>query len=305
MGFLRQNNEIENEISFNYSILTPTRFFLNQSYSINFRYQELYKPKKFSNFRIDQSFNATFKNNNEYRYHMAFQPQNEHDYYESREENRVFITPALFHFCNSFSTSQNNRFQYSIFWAYNLFYSDFHNSQSYGLNFNPRFRINNKASIDYEFFYWKNTKDRGYVDKIDITDEIIFGERITAEMTNTIGAKFSINNKSNIDFRLRHYFSNAEYDKFFRLKENGYLEKNVSYNEDQNINYNAFNIDLVYSWNFAPGSFLNIVWKNSIYQNKENVFYHWQDNFKDTISAPQINSFSLKLLYYFDYAKFI
>jgi len=302
MGYLHNNNEIEQYIQFERVINEPTKLFLQHNYSIMFRYSEIYNPKKFVNFRMDQSFYATFKNHSEYRYHWAIQPQSQHDYFEARTEGRVFKKPTLYHFCNRFNTSSNNRFYYSAFFGINYWKSDFHTYPSFGFNFEPRYRINNKASIAYEFYWWLDDGEQGYVNNDD--DDIIFGQRVQKEMTHTIAAKYTINNKTNIDFRLRHYFSNADYDKYFRLKNSGYLEEIDTYTENANINYNAFNIDLVYSWNFAPGSFLNLVWKNSIYEDGERIYERWYDNFDRTISAPQTNSFSLKLLYYFDYGEF-
>ncbi len=303
MGFMRQNNEIENQLSLEYNIHKPTQFFIEQHYSVDFRYTELYKPKKFRNFRIDQSFNGVFKNLNHWRYHAAWQPQHEHDYYEAREKNRLFVKPALLHFCSSFSTAQKRKFHYTIFGGYNHYYSDFLTYDSFHFMINPKFRINNKAAVEYEWYFSKAINDRGYADTIDDSNEIIFGRRTTIENTNTISAKYTINNKSNIDFRLRHYFSNADFHQFYTLHENGYLSPNNSYDKNCDINYNAFNIDFIYSWNFAPGSFLNIVWKNSIYEDGETIYRRWSDNFSNTLTAPQTNSFSLKVLYYFDYGK--
>ncbi|MFP4546743.1 MAG: DUF5916 domain-containing protein [Fidelibacterota bacterium] len=305
MGFVRQNNEIENEISLDYNIYETSKYFIEQHYSIEATYVELYKPKKFRNFRIDQSFSGTFKNLNQWSYHAAWQPQPEHDYFEAREENRLFIKPALLHICSRYSTAQKRRFRYTIFGGYNYFYSDFHDYIGFGLMFSPKYRINTKASLGYEIYYWNNGKERGFVEKPESTGEIIFGQRRTTETTHTVNAKYTLNEKSNIDFRLRHYYSNADYNQYFTLKDNGYLKNNPNYAKNADINYNAFNIDFVYSWNFAPGSFLNIVWKNSIYQDGERIYHRWYDNLENTLQSSQTNSFSMKLLYYFDYGKIL
>lgn len=36
---------------------------------------------------------------------------------------------------------------------------------------------------------------------------------------------------------------------------------------DAGIDFNTFNIDLIYTWNFAPGSLMNFMRKNSIYNS--------------------------------------
>jgi hypothetical protein len=56
-----------------------------------------------------------------------------------------------------------------------------------------------------------------------------------------------------------------------------------------------------YLWRFAPGSELSLVWKNAIYTNDNNLVNSFVDNLENTFAASQINSISLKILYYLDY----
>lgn len=103
-----------------------------------------------------------------------------------------------------------------------------------------------------------------------------------------------------ITLRARHYWSKAVYTDFLLLDEEGLLHDS-DYHNNHNVSFNAFNIDMVYTWRFAPGSELNLVWKNAILQSDQQVnttFYH---NFKHTIRSPQANNLSLKILYYLDY----
>ncbi|OGU57000.1 MAG: hypothetical protein A2V66_05390 [Ignavibacteria bacterium RBG_13_36_8] len=58
---------------------------------------------------------------------------------------------------------------------------------------------------------------------------------------------------------------------------------------------------MTFKWNFAPGSELLLVWKNAIYNQNDDVNIGFWNNFTDMIDAPQINSLSLKILYYIDY----
>ena len=72
----------------------------------------------------------------------------------------------------------------------------------------------------------------------------------------------------------------------------------------ENQNYNIFNIDAVYTWEFAPGSFINIVWKQegSTFDQEINLLY--LKNLDRTLSAPQNNNLSVKVIYYLDYLNF-
>ena len=74
-------------------------------------------------------------------------------------------------------------------------------------------------------------------------------------------------------------------------------------NQDRNINF--FNIDMVYTWQFAPGSFLNLIWKNNIakFDQGTSVLHgdNYFNNFGQTLDAPQTNNLTLKVIYFIDY----
>ena len=81
----------------------------------------------------------------------------------------------------------------------------------------------------------------------------------------------------------------------------GKLDPNPSFNQNVDRNVNFFNIDMVYTWQFAPGSFINIVWKNAIYNYTDIVETSYFKNFGKTIEADQNNNLSLKIIYFLDY----
>ncbi|MBA3674647.1 MAG: hypothetical protein H0W75_06760 [Chitinophagaceae bacterium] len=58
---------------------------------------------------------------------------------------------------------------------------------------------------------------------------------------------------------------------------------------------------MVYTWQFAPGSFVNIVYKNAIYEGNQDIDSNYFKNFNNTISSSQNNNLSLKIIYYLDY----
>jgi hypothetical protein len=102
---------------------------------------------------------------------------------------------------------------------------------------------------------------------------------------------------------VRHYWSRAQYINFYTLQENGELIDNAEYygTTDYDFNYNAFNVDLVFSWQFAPGSNLSVVWKNAILDEQPQPIVNFFEDVKHTFSSDQLNSLSIKVLYYLDY----
>ena len=104
-----------------------------------------------------------------------------------------------------------------------------------------------------------------------------------------------------MSIRGRHYWTGGHYKGFYNLSEDGHLIDNISYDQNHDFNFNAFNVDMVFQWQFAPGSFATLVWKNSIYNESNIVVKSYSNNFTSTLEANQLNTVSLKVLYFFDY----
>ena len=104
-----------------------------------------------------------------------------------------------------------------------------------------------------------------------------------------------------INTRIRHYWSKVDYKEFFTLLLNGDLEKNNVFTDNVNQNVNFFNIDMTYTWQFAPGSFINVVWKNAAFTSADFVERNYFKNFSNTIDSDQNNNLSLKVIYFLDY----
>jgi hypothetical protein len=143
--------------------------------------------------------------------------------------------------------------------------------------------------------------DRGYVDNSADEDTIWFARRDVRVLENSVEASYSFTNKASVRLRVRHYWSGAANHEYFTLNEDGTLKKDPAYTQNQDENYNAFNVDLVFRWIFAPGSELTAAWKNSILDSREIYMERYMTNLRDTWDADQINSFSIKILYYIDY----
>ena len=170
------------------------------------------------------------------------------------------------------------------------------------------YRFNDHLSTGLEFIYQPSVNEAGYYNTMKDPvmgkpDIILFSRRDRKTIENIVKAKYNFNNKSGITFRMRHYWSKVDVREIFNLQQDGSLAENtLSGIDTTNQNYNAFTIDAVYTLQFAPGSFINIVWKNSIYTNGNDTDLNYFKNFNKTLSSDQLNSLSFKILYYFDYA---
>ena len=133
------------------------------------------------------------------------------------------------------------------------------------------------------------------------TGEVIMGLRKRRTAENVFNVKYNFNNKMGLTFRLRHYWSKVDYTKFMKLETDGYVTDilTASSNPDNNVNF--FNIDMNYTWQFAPGSFINVNWKTASELFNQYVQDKYYNNLRNTVDAPQINNFSIKVIYFLDY----
>lgn len=173
------------------------------------------------------------------------------------------------------------------------------NSKRYSLDISNRYRFNNKLTISHGLTVSPQKRNTGFA-SFD-GEKIIFGRRDIHTVDNTIGIKYSFNSKMNINTRIRHYWSQVHYDRYFTLRNDGSLARNDNFSGNADYNINFFNIDMVYTWQFAPGSFLNVVWKNAAAEGNQEVNGDYFKNVRHTMQADDNNNLSLKVIYFLDY----
>lgn len=163
-----------------------------------------------------------------------------------------------------------------------------------------RFRINNKLTINYKAVSETDPYDFGFAGYSN--SNYLFGLRRLFNYTNTFSARYIFINDMYVSAAFRHYWLTGEYRMYFNLEDDGSLTAILGKGTENDFSYNAFNIDLIYSWRFAPGSILTVSYKNSIEYDGPFETRNYMNNLKSTLDLPQLNSFSIKLLYYLDYA---
>ncbi|MBZ0242712.1 MAG: DUF5916 domain-containing protein, partial [Bacteroidales bacterium] len=172
----------------------------------------------------------------------------------------------------------------------------------------PRWRVSENLTIIPELYIDYSMNNIGYVtDSLNIMQKpaIIFGRRDIKEVTSSLEADYVFSPNTSLAFRMRHYWLRVNYLSFYDLHTDGHVYPN-RYSANEDFSVNAFNIDMVFKWNFAPGSELLLIWKNAVYSNEnlaelENNFFN---NLKRTFDAPIGNNLSIKLLYYIDWQYF-
>jgi Domain of unknown function (DUF5916) len=169
------------------------------------------------------------------------------------------------------------------------------------IRFSSKFSIDNSLSMEFH----KNSQGFAavkYSGTGTINDTVIFSRRDLRTVENILSMKYSFTNRMGITLRARHYWSKVAPQQFYELNKYGNLvAPAVPFTQNVNQNYNFLSTDLVYTWQFAQGSFINIVWKDiseSFNRDFENNYF---SNFDKTIKGPQANSFSIRVIYFLDY----
>ncbi|RXP52321.1 hypothetical protein EC396_11760 [Lutibacter sp. HS1-25] len=166
----------------------------------------------------------------------------------------------------------------------------------------PRYRFSDKFEMVYEINYEQLLNDYGYVDNLDNGD-IIFGNRNSKEITNSLSGQLNFSTKSSLSLSFRYYWSPVAYDdQYYLLNDDGILNAST-YLENNDINYNVWNLDLNYTWQFAPGSFLVAQYRNSIFNEDDLSYLDFNENLSNLFEEPINNIVSLKLIYFLDYSQ--
>lgn len=184
--------------------------------------------------------------------------------------------------------------------------------------FSPRRRFNDKISLVFRnqvTWQWRdigrfslNKNSLGY-DNVQSSD-IIMGYRNRVTIENALTLKYSFNANAGISIRAREYWSAVDYTAFAKLSHNGTLANHAYQGRDINniklhdLRYNLANIDIIYTWRFAPGSDIFLTYKNYIFGVSNNLEKSYLYDLKTLLDASQTNSISLKLIYFIDYQYF-
>ncbi|MGH1383399.1 DUF5916 domain-containing protein, partial [Kordia sp.] len=67
------------------------------------------------------------------------------------------------------------------------------------------------------------------------------------------------------------------------------------------INFSTWNLDLSYTWQFAPGSFLTALYRNQIFNQTEASEATYFDSLNRLFDEPIDHTVSLRFVYFIDY----
>ena len=297
LGINFQTNYTSWSNNVNYRILNPTKIFNTFRINLNsyFEYNNLSGRIQSNNFNVN--FSSTNKKNHYFGGGIDYAPFKNYDYYEARQDGRFVIYPESYGSWVYFSSNYNYKFALDI----NPYFTNTSEKDryDYGITIGPRYRFSDRLSIVYSFDIFKQINNLGFIDSDD--SEIYLAKRNRETYTNSITSKYSINSNMNFNLSVRHYWSYAENNSIHTLNNDGTLTENNTYSENKNSNFSTWNLDLSYSWWFAPGSQLSVLYRNNANTFDRNINKNFGSNFSNLVSDNLNHILSVSLRYYIDY----
>jgi hypothetical protein len=284
-----------------YRILKPTKRY--NSYLVFFKmYSEFdNRTGRIQAGNLALNVNSNDSNNDYYGYGINARPLVVYDFYEPRSANEMkFVAiPENLGFYFYYSSNYNSPFALDFNPSYTFVNEK--KRVNYGVMISPRYRFSDHFSLIYTFNFYRQNKNVGWT-AFDENDNAIFARRDRITYTNTLQGKFSINNKMNLNLNVRHYWSYVINHKFLDLQDDGSLLSNTSYTVNKNSSLNTWNLDLSYSWWFAPGSQVSVMYRNNSSLFNREFSHQFESNFKDAVDNQNLNHiFSISVRYFIDY----
>ena len=100
----------------------------------------------------------------------------------------------------------------------------------------------------------------------------------------------------------RHYWSYSQNKKYFLLQDNGRFTDYLNPVPNQDQDFSTWNLDLTYSWWFASGSEISVLYRNSSNRFNDFIKKDFDNNVKNLLNDDVLNHvFSVSIKYYIDY----
>lgn len=297
LGFSTLTNYANYGTYYGYRILQPSKKFNNFSTQTNFNYFHRLVPFLFTKFEINNNTSFTNKNFESYGTGIETTPFGENDIYEPRTDGRFLKVPGYFDSWLWYESDNRKKLQYNLmvdYYAYNAKGRNLIDASA-----SLRYRFSDKFNVTYQFKPNFSNNEIGYAGKEN--QDIFMGRRQRTTYENALTSKYTFNQNMALSLAFRHYFSDVTYKQFYVLNQDGSLDSGTSFTKDLNGTYNSWNVDLRYSWWFAPGSQLTLLYRNSVDDYLEVSRLALKDNFNKLFDKPQNNSISLRVTYYLDY----
>jgi len=296
MGFFTNNNFLDQRIGLGYSVYKPGKWYNEFQNWLNILYSRRVTPGDYQSFGVNGGSYVRFKNLWSAEIDVNYDAQR-NDFYEARN-GQIYKAPESFGIGLYINPNRAKAYNFGG----NIRYQEqeLFKGKSYNFYFFQNLRLNDKIAFgldlnfnpNYNFVNWVTAQG----------SQAIFSKYDRRTVENSFDAKYTFTNLMGLTVVLRHYWSDRRNKDFYLLKPDGNLtdyQGPVLTGTDRN--YNVFNIDLIYTWQFAPGSTLSLSYKDAAETYDMYYTQRYNKNLSGILNSPQNNSLSVKVLYYVDY----
>ena len=284
-----------------YRILKPTKWHNTFKLNLNVYSEFDNHTGKTQNNYLNLFINSNTTKNDYFGYGVNSRPFKVYDFYEPRsaDNSKFVIYPETYETWFNFSSNIIRKFSLTFNPSATFFNEK--DRMNYSIFISPRYRFSDRLSLVYTFKFSRQNKNIGWVD-FDENGNTIFARRDRITYINTLQGKYSLNSNMNLNLTVRHYWSYAINHDYLTLQDDGTVTDNLIYNTNKNSNLNTWNLDLSYSWWFAPGSQVSVLYRNSSSLFSREYSRQFESNFRDAIDNQNLSHvFSISVRYFIDY----
>ncbi len=308
LGLLFSPNEINNNISLRYNTYEPKGIVLRTGGQVYAYRSSTYDKNLFQDAQINFNEWILLKNYLSFFLSGTVKPVENNDIFEARIPGLIYKGPAFYG--ANVGVSSDYRKAIALDAQFGRYYDFTRGGKFTEYKIGPLIRVNDKFSFKHTFSLAIDLRNQGWAAQDSIWT--YFSRRNVRIYSNLFQGTYVFSPRSSISLRVRQYWSTVDVLHFDLLTASGKLISDTTgYNKNKDRSVNFFNVDFVYTWRFAPGSDLILVWKNAIVPDKNFVPAARSDidaglgkNVYRTLRDDQLNTFTLKVLYYLDYQYF-
>ena len=297
LGYYDRTNFHSINTNYSYRYLQPKGGLNVLNYNLNISHNRRLDEDLFTQFVIHNSIEMQTKNFFNFGGGLMIWPLGENDIYEPRTAGRHLDVPAMINPWIFINTDNRKKFRINTYIDYYAFDEKGRYQLIYQLN--PSYKFSDKLRLYYDANFNYQNHDRGFVGKDG--NDIFMGTRNRFTVENGISSQYTFNNKMALNLSFRHYFSEVTYKGFSTLNADGSVKDTNIFTENRDGTFNSWNVDLRYSWWFAPGSQLTLLYRNAVGSYLEESRIGIKENFTRLFNEPMVDNISLKLTYYIDY----
>lgn len=328
LGYLQSPNDNAGYVWVNYSRFKPWWKLNNYWTSMWVDESRLFRPGNWVSNGVGFNFGLNTLKFHNMGFNGSWTYRGENDYFEAgtSDFSRFVHVPSSVRVNGWYNSDYRKKLIANLFYSYRQVNEDGRYSASLygglrwrasakltiGTNIGRDYSQNNLGNMAYSTGILPESTGYELLTEDQLQNGIFLGYRNISGWNNDIEISYSFNNRMNLWLYVRHYWNQVQYTNFGILDNNGrfsdigYSGKNEIDEPINDESVNFFNIDLVYTWRFAPGSDILVTYKNGVssyFNGREAGHTYIYDVGRLNRFAGQ-NTLSVKVLYFIDFERF-